>query len=395
MPASRSDLAVALNADLEIGRAAVCRLVPAADRWASERRRRRRTIDPGRLGAELGVPAEAMARALAVARDAGRRAERERRRAERVGARIVTCFEPAYPPMLRHLTLPPALLYVRGTLDERPAVAIVGSRRATPYGLEAAELFGGALAAAGVAVVSGFARGVDAAAHRGALAAGGVTVAVLGCGIDVDYPRGHRRLAAAVTERGAVVSELPCGAEPRAWNFPVRNRIIAALALGTLVVEAAARSGSLITARHALELGRDVLAVPGRIFDDRALGPNTLIAAGAVPARHPRDVLETLGLPVPGAGGGGGGGGGGRESGAGTPSTAGEAPPAAEALDGPPLPKLQARLLAALTPGEPKPAEALAAAAGIGVDRALAGLLELELAGWARRYPGPAWGRRA
>lgn len=403
MPTRRRDLAIALNADLELGRAAVCRLVHSLDRW-----RRRRPADPARLGAELGVPAEAMERALAVARDAPRRAERERRRAERAKARIVTCFEPAYPPLLRHLTLPPALLYVRGALSERPGVAIVGSRRATPYGLEAAELFGRALAAAGVAVVSGFARGVDAAAHRGALSAGGVTLAVLGCGVDVDYPRGHRRLGSAAAERGAVVSELPCGAEPRAWNFPVRNRIIAALSLGTLVVEAAARSGSLITARHALELGRDVLAVPGRIFDDRALGPNTLIAAGAVPARHPRDVLETVGLPVPGPGGDGG-----RKAepggkGTGAASREGEAPesgedaaavdpppPADEALAGPPLPKLQGRLLAALTPGEPRPAEALAAAAGIGVDRALAGLLELELAGWARRYPGPAWGRCA
>jgi len=392
MTANRRDLLIALNADLELGRAAVCRLAQTLDRW-----RRRRPADPERLGAELGVPAAAIERALGAARDAGRRAEAERARAARAGARIVTCLEAAYPPLLRHLSLPPAVLYVRGALPERPAVAIVGSRRASPYGLEAAELFARALAAAGVPVVSGFARGVDAAAHRGALAAGGATVAVLGCGVDVDYPRGHRRLGDAAAAAGAVVSELPCGAEPRAWNFPVRNRIIAALALGTLVVEAAARSGSLITARHALELGRDVFAVPGRIFDERAMGPNTLIAAGAVPARHPRDVLETLGLPAGAAGGGQTAGGGAPDA---TSPSAGAADDEAAAgagppLDGPPLPALQGRLLAALAVGDPRPAEALAGAAGVGVDQALAGLLELELAGWAQRYPGPAWGRKA
>jgi len=390
MPAHRRDLLIALNADLDLKRAAVCRLAQTLDRW-----RRRRRTEPDRLGAELGVPAAAVERALGAARDAGRRAAAEQARAERAGARIVTCLETAYPPLLRHLPLPPAVLYVRGELPEGPAVAIVGSRRASPYGLEAAGLFARALAAAGLAVVSGFARGVDAAAHRGALGAGGVTVAVLGCGVDVDYPRGHRRLgAAAVAAGGAVISELPCGAEPRAWNFPVRNRIIAALALGTLVVEAAARSGSLITARHALELNRDVLAVPGRIFDERAMGPNTLIAAGAVPARHPRDVLETLGPP---AGVGGGEAGGGETASGGGAAAGGESTATDEdgALAGPPLPALQGRLLAVLVPGDPRPAEALAAAAGVTVDQALAGLLELELAGWARRYPGPAWGRKA
>jgi DNA processing protein len=402
MPASRRDLLIALNADLDLARAAVCRLAQTLDRW-----HRRRRAEPERLGAELGVPAAAVERALAAACDAGRRAAAEQARAERAGARIVTCHEAAYPPLLRHLPLPPAVLYVRGALPDGPALAIVGSRRAGPYGLEAATLFARALAAAGVAVVSGFARGVDAAAHRGALAAGGVTVAVLGCGVDVDYPRGHRRLGAAlVAGGGAVVSELPCGAEPRAWNFPVRNRIIAALALGTLVVEAAARSGSLITARHALELNRDVLAVPGRIFDERAMGPNTLIAAGAVPARHPRDILETLGLPVAAgggeavgrapAGGGGTASAGGAADGPKDGSSAGAQPAEGDGtLAGPPLPALQGRLLAALVPGDPRPAEAIAAAAGVTVDRALAGLLELELAGWAQRYPGPAWGRKA
>ncbi len=383
MPASRRDLLIAINADLDLGRAAVCRLARSLDRW-----RRSRPADPGRLGADLGVPAAAMARALAAARDAAGAAERERGRAERAGARIVTCLDAAYPPLLRHLELPPAVLYVRGALPDGPSLAIVGSRRPSPYGLEAAELFARGAAAAGVTVVSGFAHGIDAAAHRGALAAGGATVAVLGCGVDVDYPRGHRRLGEAAAERGALVSELPCGAGPRAWNFPVRNRIIAALALGTLVVEAAVRSGSLITARHALDLGRDVLAVPGRIFDERALGPNTLIAAGAVPARHPRDVLETLGLPVAADSEAGG-------SAAAAPAGSIPGGPPPSGSDGPPLPALQSRLLAALAPGDPRPAEAIAAAAGTTVDQTLGGLLELELAGWVRRWPGPAWTRRA
>lgn len=406
MPVSRRDLLIALNADLDLGRAAVCRLARHLDRW-----RRRRPADPERLGAGLGVPAEAMARALAAARGAPRTAERERRRAERAGARLLTCLDSVYPPLLRHLELPPPVLYVRGRLREEPSLAIVGSRRASAYGLEAAELFARALAAAGVTIVSGFARGVDAAAHRGALDAGGATVAVLGCGVDVDYPRGHRRLGEAIAERGAVISELPCGAEPRAWNFPVRNRIIAALSLGTLVVEAAVRSGSLITARQALELNRDVLAVPGRIFDERALGPNTLIAAGAVPARCPRDVLETLGLPVPAAAGATAGGTAAEKAEAASesgdaakkgPPPAGATPPgetvpggAGAADPGPALPALQRRLLTALIPGDPRPAEAIAAAAGATVDQTLGGLLELELAGWARRYPGPAWTRRA
>src|SRR5262249_33077121 len=150
-----------------------------------------------------------------------------------------------------------------------PVVAIVGSRHPTSYGREAAWVFARDLARAGVVVVSGFARGVDAAAHRGALAGGGSPVAVLGCGVDYPYPADHHpALAGEVAAQGALVSELPVGAPPKKLHFPVRNRVIAALARATLVVEAAARSGSLITARCALELGREVLALPGRVFDD-------------------------------------------------------------------------------------------------------------------------------
>jgi len=185
----------------------------------------------------------------------------------------------------------PACLYARGSLSDGVAVAIVGSRRASRYGREIATWLAGELARRGLTVVSGFAVGVDAAAHRGALAAGGPTVAVLGCGLDVDYPRGHFELGRRIVHgeggggaepgpRGAVITEFPCGVEPKAWHFPVRNRLIAALSLGTVVVRAAERSGSLITARRALDLGREVLAVPGAIFDRLSAGPHRLLRDG-------------------------------------------------------------------------------------------------------------------
>jgi DNA processing protein len=249
-------------------------------------------------------------------------------------------------------------------------VAIVGSRHPSSYGREAAWLFGRDLARAGAVVVSGFARGVDAAAHRGALAGDGTTIAVLGCGIDVPYPNDHYpELAAAVAEQGALISELPLGAPPLPLHFPIRNRLIAALARATLVVEATARSGSLITARAALDLGREVLALPGRIFDDAAWGPNALLADGARPVLHPRDVLAELGIDGP---------------------TAAAAEPSP-----PPLPGLGARLWEALRPGSSQGAEELAARCAASIDATLAELLELELAGWVARLPGPVYTRRA
>jgi DNA processing protein len=251
-------------------------------------------------------------------------------------------------------------------------VAVVGSRRADAYGREAADLFARALAAAGVTVVSGFAQGIDAAAHRSALAApGGRTVAVLGCGLGVDYPRGHGRLADEIAGRGAVMTEFPCGLIPRAWHFPLRNRSLAALAAGTLVVQAALRSGSLITARHALDLGRDVWAVPGRIFDESSLGANALIREGAQLVQHPADLLELL-LP--------------------TAAAAQLALPPASPEPEPP-PGFAGQVLAEIPPGAPRLAEEIAARLESPVDRVLAALLELELAGWVKRMPGPVYGR--
>ena len=206
----------------------------------------------------------------------------------------------AYPRLLAELHDPPERLYLRGcgapAILARPAVAVVGARSCSPYGSQVATEISRELAAAGVVVVSGLARGIDGEAHRGALAAGGITVAVLGCGIDRDYPRSHADLARRVAATGLVVSEYPPGVEPAPWRFPARNRIVAGLALAAVVVEARARSGALITADFALELGREVFAVPGEITSGLSAGTNDLIRQGATPLLAAADVLDALGL---------------------------------------------------------------------------------------------------
>jgi DNA processing protein len=200
----------------------------------------------------------------------------------------------------------PSTLHVRGarTLAElcaEPAVAVVGARRGSRPGEEFAFALSRGLAVAGVSVISGLALGIDAAAHAGALAGSGRTVAVLGCGIDRVYPRQNSALAATIADAGAIVSEWGVGVEPAPWRFPVRNRLIAALASVTVVVEATRRSGALITADHALALGREVLAVPGSAWSPLGEGVNALLRAGATPVTSLEDVLDTLGLSVPGA----------------------------------------------------------------------------------------------
>jgi DNA processing protein len=363
-----ADALIALNAS-SLSRASVCRLGAELGSWLDAPR-----DDDDRIGAALGVPRRTLARARGTLRDAPAVADDQRGRAASRSARIVTLLDTDYPPALRELALPPPVLYCRGTPPIALAggttgvAAIVGSRRPSTYAREAAWLFGRELARAGAIVVSGFARGVDAAAHRGALAGGGMTVAVLGCGIDVAYPLDHHPdLAAEVAASGVLVSELPLGAPPRKAHFPIRNRVIAALARATLVVEGAIRSGSLITARCALDLGRDVLAVPGRIFDDGAMGTNALLADGARPALSPRDLLDEIGI-----------------------ATRGDA----SSVDPPPLPGLGARLWEALPPGAMIGADELAARCVASIDATLAELLELELAGWIARLPGPVYTRR-
>jgi DNA processing protein len=206
----------------------------------------------------------------------------------------------AYPPLLAAIHDPPAQLFLRGSADvavlSEPAIAVVGARACSSYGRSVARSLARDLAGTGLVVVSGMARGVDGEAHRGALDAGGRTVAVLGCGIDRDYPAAHAELARRIAERGLIVSEYEPGVEPAPWRFPARNRIIAGLCAGTIVVEARERSGALITADFALEEGRDVLAVPGEITSSLSAGSNALLRLGAVPVTCAADVLELYAL---------------------------------------------------------------------------------------------------
>ncbi|RQR43186.1 DNA-protecting protein DprA [Burkholderia sp. Bp9015] len=219
------------------------------------------------------------------------------------GNAIVTLNDPVYPPRLRDLHDPPPLLYVKGRLDLLHArgLAVVGSRHATPQGLADATRFAHALSDAGLAIVSGLALGIDGAAHRGGLDGRAGTVAVIATGTDLVYPARHRTLAHDIAARGVILSEWPLGTPARASHFPQRNRLIAALALGVLVVEAAPRSGSLITARLANELGRDVFAMPGSIHAPLAQGCHALIRDGAKLTATPLDVLEEYGLDKPAA----------------------------------------------------------------------------------------------
>jgi DNA processing protein len=216
------------------------------------------------------------------------------------GVRFLARTDPAFPPLLRAVHDPPVGLFVRGgggeALLSQPAVAVVGARSCSPYGSHVARLLGRELAAAGLVVVSGLARGVDGEAHRGALEAGGVTVAVLGCGVDRDYPASHRELAGRIREQGLVVSEYAPGVEPAPWRFPARNRIVAGLCAATVVVEARERSGALITADLALEEGREVFAVPGEITSGLSAGTNALLRQGASALTGPGDVLDALGV---------------------------------------------------------------------------------------------------
>jgi DNA processing protein len=273
---------------------------------------------------------------------------------------------------------PPEVLFARGRpLSGRPAVAVVGARRASRSGLEAAGLIARDLARAGVVVVSGFARGIDAAAHRAALQAGGETVAVFGCGLDVCYPPEHEALLADLLSNGTALSEFPMGTKPLPYYFPVRNRIIAGLVRIVCVVEAAERSGSLITARYAAEFGRDVAAVPGSVLAPGAAGSNALLKDGAILVRGAADLLTELPaadrarLKVPAAVG---------EGGARDP-TAG--------LDGD-----SAAVFAALHPDDPRDPDALLQATGLTAARLSAALVRLELEGLATALPGAVFVRR-
>ncbi|HLW80829.1 MAG TPA: DNA-processing protein DprA [Candidatus Acidoferrales bacterium] len=228
-------------------------------------------------------------------------AAKELSQAEAAKCCIITWDEPVYPQLLREIYDPPPLLYVKGNTDllNRHAIAIVGTRRPTPYGNQMAERLARDLALRGLTIVSGLARGIDATAHKGALGANsGGTVGVLGCGIDVIYPKENRKIFAEIEKRGAIISEFPMGAYPAPQNFPVRNRIIAGMTRGVVVVEGAQYSGSLITARLAMECGREVFAVPGYATQPASFGPNQLIKEGAKLVTGWEDVVEELPTPI-------------------------------------------------------------------------------------------------
>jgi len=222
-------------------------------------------------------------------------AEEECRKVAEAGVTVLDLLSPRYPRLLLEIADPPPLLYLRGELTAaEPAIAIVGSRRASPGGLAITTRLARDLAACGITVVSGLARGIDAAAHWGALKGGGRSIAVLGCGVDVVYPPEHAVLYGELAASGAVVTEFPMGTEPLAEHFPRRNRIISALCHGVLVVEAGEKSGSLITAHFALEQGREVFAVPGNVNLSSSRGGNSLIKAGAKLVERVEDILEEL-----------------------------------------------------------------------------------------------------
>ena len=301
---------------------------------------------------EDGVRVRALREAAADALDA----------ASRCQIQAVAWGGAGYPPLLADTPDPPVVLWVRGSTATltRPSIAVVGSRTASPYGLEVAERLACDLAGCGVTIVSGLARGIDSASHRGALAGGGLTVAVLGSGPDVIYPPEHARLACEIAERGAVASELGPGTPPRAFHFPLRNRIISGLSRAVVVVEAAERSGSLITAECALEQGREVMAVPGTVLNGRHAGCHALVRDGATLVESAIDVLAALnGLP----------------EGLTLPAT-----PAAEVDPHP--------LIAHMSVGEAYDLDQLCALTGETAVALLARLLALELRGAVRRLAG-------
>jgi DNA processing protein len=213
---------------------------------------------------------------------------------------LVNWTDPEYPKPLREIYDPPTLLYVRGNADvlNEPAVSVVGTRKPTLYGTQMAERLGRELAARGVTIVSGMARGIDAISHRGAMAVNGRAIGVLGTGVNICYPKENKKLYEKVLERGAIISEFPLGTHPAPENFPIRNRIVAGMPVGVVVVEGAQYSGSLITARLAMEFGREVFAVPGNVTQPVSFAPNQLIRQGAKLVTNGEDVIEDL--PTPG-----------------------------------------------------------------------------------------------
>jgi DNA processing protein len=345
---------------------ALCRLLcrpapPAVDAERLEAAARLADLQP----APGGPPDRALEARLLDAFDGFRRA----------GGSLVTYWDPAYPQLLRHIARPPVALFVRGDLRllGRPQVALVGARAASRAAREWTRDAAADLVRCGIVVASGLARGIDAAAHAGALDAGGATVAVLGCGPDVCYPPEHASLAGRIAAGGCLVTEFPPGTPPRPWHFPMRNRILAGITNGVVVVQAEPKSGALVTARHAIDENRTVMAVPGDVGDPRSRGPHALLRDGAALVEDAGDILRGLGMAilpparVPAE----------ERSGA-TAGTGGDGAAAPGSDPG--------ALLAAL--GTACEIEPLRARLGWSAERLLRAVLALELAGMVRRAPG-------
>jgi DNA processing protein len=328
-------------------------------------------LHPERLppGLRRAASAEALAGACAFEAGAARAAARDCEALARAGARAVPIASALYPERLKRLVDAPPLLLVRGNpaLLLVRSVAMVGARAATAYGQHVARELAAAAARGGLLVVSGLARGIDACAHEAALEAGGASLAFMPCGIEQVYPASHRRLAAALAQRGAVVSEFPVGTPPRAPYFPLRNRLISALSEAVVVVEARIASGTLVTARHAANQGVDVLAVPGPVTSPTSAGPHQLLRDGAGLVTSGADLLEAFGL---------------------APSAAPEA--SAARMDAAPSGSLPARVLALLRV-EPLARDALAARLGARDPDLAAALLDLELSGRATEDRDGRW----
>ncbi len=302
------------------------------------------------------------------------RAEKELDALRRVGGKLVNWKDPEYPQSLLQIYDPPVILYVRGDAEilNSPSLSIVGTRRPTVYGTQMAERMGRDLASRGLTIVSGLARGIDAIAHQGATAVDGRAIGVLGTGIDVCYPKENKKLYEKVLERGAIISEFPTGSHPAPENFPVRNRIIAGMPLGVIIVEGKQYSGSLITARLAMEFGREVFGVPGNVTQEVSFAPNLLIKQGAKLVTNAEDVIEELPTPVRAA------------------LVKAEAVEAAQRnlllVDG--LTPVQRRLYEMLSAEESRHIDDLVDTSGLNSSEVLATLFDLEMKGIIRQLPG-------
>jgi DNA processing protein len=300
----------------------------------------------------------------------------------RISGEALTLADERYPRLLRETYDPPIVIYCLGdiaTAMAQPAIAIVGSRHCSTYGRNVAEKLSRELAERGVTIVSGLARGIDSAAHRGALEGRGLTVAVMGTGLDAVYPKENRKLAAKIVEQGALVTEFPLSTPPVSQNFPFRNRVISGLSLGVMVVEGAERSGSLITARLAYEQGRDVFAVPGNITSAKSFGPNYLIKDGAKLVQTWRDVVEELPAemkaPI-------------------LSSERGETRAKQIVIDDVNLSDSQKRVLKMLSADEPVHIDQLIARSGLDSGALMGALLELEMTDRIRQLPGKCFVKR-